>query len=185
MSGMTKQLEEKIRTNGTIMDLVGCFLMEPARSYDIEQYKNPDMETVSLNRHRFMVGNAHMIAYAVVINGGTFEDIQKAVEYLAVCIDANKYQLDTKKAFDDLKIQELIDKYKGTKYSYPKQKEMTKEELAEAPAKRQRMVQMLDAKRKIFKGNVQKLHEEGFSNEEIAGILRIPESTVRLYMAEN
>ena len=180
MSGMTKRLEDKIRTNGTIMDLTGCFLTEPARQYDIDQYQNPDIEDVSLNRHRFMVGNAHMIAYAVIANGGTFDDVKRAIEYLAVCIDANKFKLDTKKAFDDLKIQELIDKYKGTKYGYPAEKRIfTEEELKNAPEVRKRQLQMREARGRILTESIQKLKKEGFDNREISGILKIPESTVR------
>lgn len=60
--------------------------------------------------------------------------------------------------------------------------EMVKEELAKnTPEKRKRMVEMRDARRRIFRKNMQELHDEGFSNREIAAILNIPESSVVTY----
>jgi hypothetical protein len=43
--------------------------------------------------------------------GGLYEELDRAMEYFIVCIDSQKYNLDVRKCYDDLNINELLNKY--------------------------------------------------------------------------
>lgn len=63
------------------------------------------------NLHNSITGKAIACVRQVVMNGGTKNEVHRCFQYLAVCIDAKKHHLDYKKAYDDLLIGYLLEKY--------------------------------------------------------------------------
>ena len=79
-----------------------------------EQYRLPDntLEKMTGKRHRLVTGMAvNGVLRHIAANGGTEDEIARALEYVLVCIDANKHHLDYKKCYQDLEIGKLLEKY--------------------------------------------------------------------------
>ncbi len=72
---------------------------------------NGEPEEITPHQHRILVGKAMIHAERMVARGASQAELKRMLIYLLVCIDCQKMQYDVRKAFDDLKIKELIDKY--------------------------------------------------------------------------
>ena len=68
-------------------------------------------EEITPHQHRILVGKAMTHAERMVARGASQAELKRMLIYLLVCIDCQKMQYDVRKAFDDLEIKELIDKY--------------------------------------------------------------------------
>ena len=58
-----------------------------------------------------IVGRAYLIAEKMSEEKAPKKEMERAVRYLMVCIDAEKHKLNYKKAFEDFGIRELSSKY--------------------------------------------------------------------------
>lgn len=72
-----------------------------------------DAEKITGNRHNHITGKALRIVRYVLKNGGDDGDIFGSLMYLSICIDAKKYNLDWKRAYREMKINDLLEKYGG------------------------------------------------------------------------
>lgn len=61
--------------------------------------------------HILIVGKAYQLVLDMAEKGATKKELQRAVRYLWVCIDAMKYKLDYCRAKEDFGISELCRKY--------------------------------------------------------------------------
>ena len=61
--------------------------------------------------HIALCVRAKALAESVFVLGGTKKDIHKALEYLIICLDCEKYRLDYRKYRKDNNIRDLEKKY--------------------------------------------------------------------------
>ena len=74
-------------------------------------YMDEEPEEITPHQHRILVGKAMTHAERMVARGASQAELKRMLVYLLVCIDCQKMQYDVRKAFDELGIKELIDKY--------------------------------------------------------------------------
>ena len=72
---------------------------------------NPTVKPMTNIWHRVLAGRAHHLAQRVIANGGTEEEVMRALQNLLVCLDPHKYRLDYKQFQIDADIQGLMEKY--------------------------------------------------------------------------
>lgn len=137
------------------------------RHYLIDRYRMATDNKLTNNRHRMIVGRAYQLVSEMLANGATANELDKAMEYIMVTIDAQKFNLDFKRAHDDLDVTELWRKYLSDKT---------------AEARRKERARKLQLERATTLRGVLKLHAEGKTNEQIAQELNIPEATVRFFL---
>lgn len=70
-------------------------------------------EEITPHQHRILVGKAMANAERMMARGAGQEELKRMLIYLLVCIDCQKREYNVKKAFDELKIAELIEKYRS------------------------------------------------------------------------
>lgn len=169
MSGMNKEMMGVNMTTGTVLNMLGEHFNEFEKICISDNYKEKDGEELSPNRHKILTGEAMNIAKKIIANGGTEEEVNKALTYLVVCMDARKYKLDVTKCFDELGIDQL-----KTKYCYHDEKDRSENRLD-----KDRKTQLEHAAKKR---GVLIMHAEGLSNKEIAENMELPESTVRFFL---
>ena len=77
-----------------------------------ERYLTPgitrDFKTAT---HRTICVRAHALAESVFVLNGSKAEIHKALEYLLICLDCEKYSLDYKRYRDEHGIRDLEKKY--------------------------------------------------------------------------
>ena len=71
----------------------------------------PQGERLTHNQHKLVVGRAAKTLEAVLLYGGTMEEIERATKFALIAIDAEKYLLDTEQAKVKYGFRELEDKY--------------------------------------------------------------------------
>lgn len=71
----------------------------------------PPYDRLSHNQHRLILGRAARTVEAVLRMGATQEEIERAVKFAFIAIDAEKHQLDIRKAMVKYGFRELEDKY--------------------------------------------------------------------------
>ena len=77
-----------------------------------EKYRIQNTERgLSHTWHKIIVGRSRNLAREVIHNGGTPAEVRLALQYMLVCIDANKHQLDYMKFRQENGIVELAEKY--------------------------------------------------------------------------
>ena len=83
------------------------------RKYTIDRYRKLDLPPMSRYKHQMIVGDAVNQTIKVMEHGGTKDDLIKMLEYVGVCMDAEKHQLDYKECYEDLGIAHLVEKYRA------------------------------------------------------------------------
>lgn len=95
-----------------LLELMWKVVSEEERQNIIRKYK---MDYADINftpaRHRMVTGRAMTLAKTVINDGGTEEEVKKAILNLMVCMDAEKYKLDLKKWEQDSNVALLKQKY--------------------------------------------------------------------------
>lgn len=71
----------------------------------------PPGEGISHNQQRVLLGRACRVVESVLLNGGTQEEIERAVKFAFIVLDAEKHLLDVKQAKVKYGFRELEDKY--------------------------------------------------------------------------
>lgn len=110
-------MERKNRKNYGVKDVVTVVSLiadyggdfKPKASY--RKTKKTEKLIEDDRAHAMVVGKAHRLCEDMIDRKATKKEIQRAVRYLMVCIDAKKYKLDYRKAHADFGIRELSDKY--------------------------------------------------------------------------
>jgi hypothetical protein len=89
-----------------------------------EEFKLPEGKEYddTLNKRVELLACQLLIEH-VEINGGTEKELHDILKYIAVIIDAEKYKLDWWKAYTDLGIDNLVEKYVTEGQSTPKEAE--------------------------------------------------------------
>lgn len=82
----------------------------PRKSY--RKTKKTEKLITSSKSHAIIVGKACRLIERMMDKGATKKELQRAVRYFWVCIDAMKHQLDYRRAYVDFGIEELETKYK-------------------------------------------------------------------------
>lgn len=85
------------------------------KNFDTKTYYNPDLPEMSTKRRNSEMGKASNLITDMTIKGANREELERAVKYSMVVIDAKKHHLDYKKAFDDYAIGALKENYQGGK----------------------------------------------------------------------
>lgn len=163
----------KKMTAEEVMNMTKEHFSEFERKDIIDLYRTTEQKPCTEKMHSMLVGRAAILAEEVATKGGTDDELDRALEYLLVCIDSMKFNLDVNQCYRERKIEELFRKYDEWFQRIG------------APEKRKRMLEIEKARKRTFRKNVQELKEEGFSNYEIAKILKLPESTVRAYSEQS
>lgn len=86
-----------------------CKGFNPRVSY--RKTKKTEKVVKSNRGHIQLVGKAYQLVLDMSERGATKKELQRAVRYLWVCIDAQKYHLDYWRAHEDFGIGELSRKY--------------------------------------------------------------------------
>lgn len=87
-----------------------CKDFNPRTSY--RSTKNTEkVLTKSDKGHGVLTGRAYRLVQDMMERGATTKELQRAVRYLWVCIDAVKYRLDYRRAAKELGINELSARY--------------------------------------------------------------------------
>ena len=108
-------MEMEYRTSDMELMVKASDLLNPKEYFQIrESYRlrNP-RKYVNADTHRRIMQEAIDTAKMIISRKGTDEDIRNACLYLYICMDARKYRLNHNKARRDLKIDELIQKYRN------------------------------------------------------------------------
>ena len=71
----------------------------------------PQGERLTHNQHKLLIGRAAKTLEAVLLYGGTMDEIERATKIALIAIDAEKYLLDTEQAKVKYGFRELEDKY--------------------------------------------------------------------------
>lgn len=79
----------------------------PKKSYP----RTKTSKVIKPNGHGTVVGKAFLLTEAMVERKAPKKEMERAVRYLMVCIDADKYHLNYHKAYEDFGIFELNCKY--------------------------------------------------------------------------
>lgn len=87
-----------------------CKGFNPRKSY--RKTKKTERLITNPKSHAIIVGKAYRLIERMLDKEATKKELQRAVLYLWVCIDAMKYQLDYRHAYAELGIEELEVKYK-------------------------------------------------------------------------
>lgn len=85
------------------------------KDFDTKTYHDPSLPDMSTKRRNSEMGKASNLITDMTIKGASREELERAVKYSMVVIDAKKHKLDYKKAFDDYAIGALKEKYQGGK----------------------------------------------------------------------
>jgi len=101
-----------------VFDMIDDQIREDERKELYQKYGNyPHSSSMNLTGagHRVITGKAMAIVKRVLDNGGTEDEVHKALVYLFVCMDAMKHKLDYKQCCIDYGIRALDEKYKGAR----------------------------------------------------------------------
>jgi len=97
-----------------ILQMESDMITDPVKEELREKYALPTQDAqLTGHAHAGIVGSAVRIVRHLMLNGACEAEMFRAIKYLAVCIDARKYFLDWKKAYEELMIGYLIEKYGG------------------------------------------------------------------------
>lgn len=99
-----------------VEDVVYAFVMikDYCPDYNPKEYrktKKMPITDISEKGHSVKIGKCYHLAKAMIENGAKKSEISRAAKYLWVMIDANKLNLDYKRAYTDLGIEKLGKKY--------------------------------------------------------------------------
>lgn len=84
---------------------------------DIFKYpEGSDSPAITHYQHRLIVGKAANLIGSMSRRGATEEELERAIKYSIVAIDAMKYHLDYKRAYEELGIPALVNKYMEVKF---------------------------------------------------------------------
>lgn len=78
-----------------------------------EYYQGNKNEQITQSHHSLIVGGAVTAIRLVTARGGAQDEVERCLKYFMVCMDARKYFLNYKKAYLDLEIGDLLEKYGG------------------------------------------------------------------------
>lgn len=78
---------------------------------DQQVYVCPRYENLSENAHKLLTGKAYNLVFRLVNMDATREEIDRAIRYFFVMLDAMRHRLDWRKAKKELGIVELEKKY--------------------------------------------------------------------------
>lgn len=78
---------------------------------DQQVYVWPRYENLSENSHKLLTGKAYNLVFRLVNMNGTREEIDRAIRYFFIMLDARRHHLDWRKAKKELGISELEKKY--------------------------------------------------------------------------
>lgn len=85
----------------------------------IEKYKMDEIDPRFTERkHRIITGEAAKLAYSVIGNGGTEDEVKTVILNTMVCMDAMKHKLDWARWKRDNGIAPLVLKYKRIDSGY-------------------------------------------------------------------
>lgn len=87
-----------------------CKGFNPRKSY--RKTKKTEKLITNPKSHSIIVGKAYRLVERMLDKGADNKELKRAVLYLWVCIDAMKYQLDYRRAYVELDIEDLTIKYK-------------------------------------------------------------------------
>lgn len=71
----------------------------------------PPEEGLTRNQHNLVVGRAAKTLEAVLLYGGTWEEVERATKFALIALDARKHLLDVEQAKVKYGFRELEDKY--------------------------------------------------------------------------
>lgn len=103
-------MDKKQITTEELLELEKEIVDKEERQEILKQY-GTESEWLSWKKHRLITGKALKLAKIVINNGGTNEEVKKAVLNLMVCMDAMKHKLNWKKWQQDNGILLLKQKY--------------------------------------------------------------------------
>lgn len=89
-----------------------CKDFNPKKSYP----QTKTSKTLTAVGHRTAVGKAFRIAEVMETEKASKKEMERIIRYLMVCIDAGKYHLNYRKAYEDFGVFELARKYKTGMY---------------------------------------------------------------------
>ena len=78
-----------------------------------EYYQGNENAQVTQSHHNMIVGGAINAIRLITARGGAQDEVERCLKYFMVCMDARKYFLNYKKAYLDLEIGDLLEKYGG------------------------------------------------------------------------
>lgn len=100
-----KELNNFLKKQG--LEVLASSVYETRDKY-FDPHNVPDKET-----RKELTNYCSELIEAMIANGATSEELEKAIIFSMVCIDSLKYQLSITKAYKDLKIAALEKKYKS------------------------------------------------------------------------
>lgn len=100
-----------LKSRGWINRIVSEFSKDDIQSLHKTYFKVGATKDFKPGSHIAICTRAKALAESVFVLSGTEEDVHKALEYLVVCLDCEKYCLDYKKYREDNCIRELEKKY--------------------------------------------------------------------------
>lgn len=103
--------EKKELTNEEVVDHVLKQFSESERKDIIDLYREVNIEPMKDALHKMMVGRASHLVKEMVAKGATNEEMDRALEYLLVCMESQKFSLNIEDCYKARKIEELLDKY--------------------------------------------------------------------------
>lgn len=87
--------------------------LDGLKDFDTKTYFNPKLPEMSTKQRNQEMGKASNLITDMTLKGANRDELERAVKYSMVVIDAKKHHLDYKKAFDDYAIGSLKQRYQG------------------------------------------------------------------------
>ena len=100
------------KTMAAILNLMAEHFDEKSRKELRDEYAmTGGPEEISGNKHSMITGTALNIVKTIIQKSGAVNEVHRALMYLAICMDTKKYHLDYRRAYKELMISHLMEKY--------------------------------------------------------------------------
>lgn len=103
----------------TILELKKKHVFDFLSGWEAKNEKTAPNERMTPAKHRYITGRAVKILHNVIFCGGTKDEIERAVKFSLIALDAMKWHLDVNAAEAKYGVKELYEKYCYTATNKP------------------------------------------------------------------
>ena len=165
---MTENNKKELQTReakGIVLEALSK-IPEEEREELFKKYRSKDPIPMDKYHHAIAVGAWTNRAVKAIMHGATTDELKKILRVIWVAIESSRKNLDLERAIKEENMDEIMVKYIRPALIEQRKTKNRKEQLRRAATMK----------------TVLKMHEKNFSNERIAEILNIPESTVHFFL---
>lgn len=110
---MSRMKESNVFATAAVLNLISETVKDADQRQWIEGFERQEVWDISDHSLRISTGKALSIVKRMLKNGANAKDLWKGLQYLWICINAKKYNLDMESAALGFDISELSEKYRN------------------------------------------------------------------------